>query len=416
MKINPDVSLRIGLLINPYAGIGGPAGCKGSDNLDANERENHKKRYARANERACIFLTFLSQAIMAYSHEEHALSHAHSSLSVDLFFVTGDMGSTTVNALKDSKTLAPSIQCHEVTTDIASSTSAVDTKHVTQLLCDMTMDIIVFVGGDGTARDVCDVVNNQQLVLGVPSGVKMHSGVFAIDAQAAADIVNNLLCGDLVATHIAEVRDIDENLLRAGKVNSTYYGDMRIPAQHEYIQAVKQGGLEVEELVLLDICHDVQERIIECDDTLFIFAPGTTCHFILQELGFASTLLGFDVVCNNAIVASDVNADDLLHIIAQHQSRVPHRDSVRLILTPIGGQGYLIGRGNQQLTPAILKRIGKDNVWVVSTKTKLENLSHRLLHIDSNDLELDAQWAGFIPVITGYHDEILYRVGRALTE
>lgn len=416
MKINHDASLRIGLLINPYAGIGGPAGCKGSDDLGVDERENHKKRYARANERARIFLTFLSQAIMAYTHEEHRSGHAHSPLSVDLFFVTGDMGSTSVDALKDSHVLAPTIQCHKVVTDINSSTNAADTKHVTQLLCSMNVDILVFVGGDGTARDVCDVVNNQQLVLGVPSGVKMHSGVFAIDAQAAADIVYNLLCGDLVATYVAEVRDIDENLLRAGKVNSTYYGDMRIPAQHEYIQAVKQGGLEIEELVLLDICHEMQERIMACEDTLCVFSPGTTCHFILQELGFTSTLLGFDVLYNDAIVANDVNADDLLHLIEQHQNRIQHSTSVRLILTPIGGQGYLIGRGNQQLTPAILKRIGKENVWVVSTKTKLENLSHRLLHIDSNDLELDAQWAGFIPVITGYRDEILCRVGRSLKE
>lgn len=416
MKTDHDVSLRIGLLINPYAGIGGPAGCKGSDDLNEYEREEHKKHYARANERARVFLTFLSQFITAYAHDDQVSSHAHSPLPVDLFFVTGDMGSTTINELTSRNELAPAIQCHEVVADMPSLTCAADTQHVTQLLCGMTMDLLVFVGGDGTARDVCDVVSDQQLVLGVPSGVKMHSGVFAIDAQAAAAIVYNLLCGDLVATHIAEVRDIDENLLRAGKVNSAYYGDMRIPAQHEYIQAVKQGGLEIEELVLLDICHDVQERITECEDTLFIFSPGTTCHFILQELGFVSTLLGFDVLCNNEVVANDVNADDLLHIIEQHQHRVQHSACVRLLLTPIGGQGYLIGRGNQQLTPAILKRIDKKNVWVVSTKTKLENLSHGVLHVDSNDLELDAQWAGFIPVITGYHDEILYRVGRALKE
>lgn len=416
MKPNNNASLRIGLLINPYAGIGGPAGCKGSDDLSEYERENHKERYARANERARVFLTFLSRAITAYAHEKDMSDHVYSLLSADLFFVAGDMGGTVVNELVSRKELAPTIQCHEIATNIALQTRAADTQHVTQLLCGMTMDILVFVGGDGTARDVCDVVSDQQLVLGVPSGVKMHSGVFAIDAQAAADIVYNLLSGDLVATHVAEVRDIDENLLRAGKVNSTYYGDMRIPAQHEYIQAVKQGGLEIEELVLLDICHEMQERIMACEDTLFIFSPGTTCHFILQELGFTSTLLGFDVLCNGAIVANDVNADDLLHIIEQHQRRVQHSASVRLILTPIGGQGYLIGRGNQQLTPTILKRIGKAHVWVVSTKTKLENLSHRLLHIDSNDLELDAQWAGFIPVITGYHDEVLYRIGRVLKE
>ena len=414
MNITSECRLKVGLLINPYAGIGGPAGFKGSDGLDPSIREKNKKLYGRASERALTFLCALHSAISTSGRFLNKSAHVNSS-DVVLCYCSGDMGATTVDKFLSVHDAENQFTCIElnVKTDIPST--AVDTKKITRALLHADIDILVFVGGEGKAGDIYDVVSSandvhtgsvQQLVLGIPSGVKMHSGVFALDPQAAADAVYHILCGDLVGTHLSEVRDIDECLLRGGKVNSKYYGEMRIPTQHEYIQAVKQGGQEVEELVLLDISHEIRERMSEGDNILYIFSPGTTCHFILQELGFDSTLLGFDLLLNNKIIANDANADDLQKVLSTHAGKV------RLVLTPIGGQGYLIGRGNQQLTPRILGMIGRENLWIVATKTKLKSFPQRILYMDSNDSNLDKEWAGLVTVITGYHDEILYRLGR----
>ncbi len=374
--------LRVGLLINPYAGYGGPQGLKGSDNIAAHP-ENLKDFDSRATLRA-------KQCLEVIQNREN----------IQWVTTSGVMGAAALRDLihGDVDFILEHSTSHP--------TTAEDTKEISRLLKAQQIDVLVFVGGDGTARDVCAAISTSIPVLGVPAGVKMHSGVFAISPLAAARVIEELASGQLVAVDEEEVRDIDEASFQKGIVKSQHYGYMLVPQEHRFIQHVKQGGVEQEELVLLDIANDIRERMEdEAEDTLYIFAPGSTTHFVLEELGCSSTLLGVDVYQYGEIKLADACASDLEAFVEDFSGKIV------LVLTAIGGQGHIIGRGNQQLSPALLKRIGRDQLWIVATKTKILALDSRPLIIDSNDPELDLEWQGFIPVITGYRDTILYRVG-----
>ena len=187
-------------------------------------------------------------------------------------------------------------------------------------------------------------------------------------------------------------------------VKSRHYGDMIVPFDDQFIQSVKQGGGETDELSLVDISAEIRQRIRDLDHPLIIFAPGTTNQFIQNELGFSGTLLGVDVVKEGCVIYSDANAIQIEEIVTQHQG------DIKIVVTPIGGQGYLFGRGNQQLTPNVLRRVRKENVWVVATPRKLQALERRAFLLDTNDTEIDRSWSGVIPVITGYQQQVLYRV------
>ncbi|MCR6649987.1 MAG: ATP-NAD kinase family protein [Cellvibrionaceae bacterium] len=291
----------------------------------------------------------------------------------------------------------------------AEQTTAADTQIAAQALVARRVDLLIFVGGDGTARDVCRVIPPHQAVLGVPAGVKMHSGVYAINPQAAGELVSLLLGGALVNLGSREVRDIDEEAFRLGQVKSRHFGDMLTPEEGRFVQHVKQGGLEVEELVLLDIAAQVREELTE--DTLLIAGPGSTTLEVLRNWGVKGTLLGVDILIGTEQVARDVDATTLLTHLRDH------RGPVILMVTAIGGQGHIIGRGNQQLTPEVLRGVGRDNLRVIATKTKLKTLEGRPLCMDSGDAQLDRDWQGYIPVITGYADTVLYPLGLfALSE
>ncbi len=389
----PHKLLTIGFLVNPIAGAGGPAAHKGSDLAITKESVAAGELTLRAPERAKQFLSAL---------DEHN--------QFELISAPGAMGADYLTACPDLR--SPNLRYRVLSSELSSSTSDHDTKRIVTLLMQAHVDLIVFVGGDGTARDVCSVLESGEKgetfpVLGVPSGVKMHSGVFAITPSAAAKVLNEVVSGALVSLVEQEVRDIDEQALQKNVVKSCYYGAMLVPDEVRYIQAVKSGGVEVDELVLADIAAEVAERIADCGDEapLIIFATGSTTQFIQQEIHCPGTLLGVDVFKSGHLIAEDVTAEELEVLVSAHEGKVI------IVLTAIGGQGHILGRGNQQLSPKVLRRVGRDNLWVVMTKTKLEALEKRPLLMDSNDPELDAQWQGLIPVITGYHDQVLYRLG-----
>ncbi len=384
----PHKRLTIGFLVNPIAGAGGPAAHKGSDLAVTKDALVAGELNLRAPERARQFISALD-----------------SDAQFELISAPGAMGA-------DYLAEASALQYNVLSCSLSSTTSDHDTKNIVKALILAQVDLIVFVGGDGTARDVCSVLESEEPrasfpVLGVPSGVKMHSGVFAITPSAAAAVLNEVVSGALVSLVDQDVRDIDEQALQKGVVKSRYYGAMLVPDEVRYIQAVKSGGVEVDELVLADIAAEVAERIEDCDNetTLIIFATGSTTQFIQQEMHCPGTLLGVDVFNRGHLIAEDVTAAELETLVSAHEGRVI------IVLTAIGGQGHILGRGNQQLSPKVLRRVGRENLWVVMTKTKLEALSKRPLLIDSNDPELDEQWQGLIPVITGYHDQVLYRLG-----
>ena len=188
-------------------------------------------------------------------------------------------------------------------------------------------------------------------------------------------------------------------------MKSRYYGELRVPQSGHFVQQTKQGGVESEALVQDDIAAHLVENMDE--NTLYIVGAGTTLQLFMDQLGLDNTLLGIDVVFQSELLSQDVSAEKLASLVAKHEGPVV------AMLSVTGNQGSLIGRGNQQLTPSILRRVGRDNVWPVATKSKIKALSGRPLLLDSNDPQLDRQWQGYITVLTGYNDSILYLLGTS---
>ena len=286
----------------------------------------------------------------------------------------------------------------------AGLSSAGDTREAVATLRDAGIDILVFAGGDGTARDIYDVVAESLPVLGVPAGVKMHSGVFAVSPEAAGELLLELASGGLVGLRLQEVRDIDEEAFRKDVVRSRFYGDMQVPGEGRYLQHTKVGGRESHDLVAADIAAWIVENMEQ--DTTYLIGPGSTTAAIMEELGLENTLLGVDVVRNNRLLARDADEQTLLNTIETAGGKV------RIVVTAIGGQGHIFGRGNQQFSPAVLRAAGLPGIVVVAAKSKITSLEGRPLLVDTNDPQLDSELCGYREVITGYDDRILYRVAR----
>ena len=369
--------LTVGLVVNPYAGIGGAIALKGSDGADIREKALKAGAERKAMQRAETALKILQN----YQKQ--------------LDFVTcgGEMGENVLKSLGFSYQTVFNPNTQETSSD--------DTKQAVKAIIDKNVDILLFAGGDGTARDVYSVVPDNQLVLGIPAGVKIHSGVYAISPTAAGRVIEKILKGELSSIHESDVMDIDESAFREGIVKARRYGEMSVPAELEYVQAVKMGGKESDELVLDDIAAEVIERV---DDELLVMGSGSTVAAIMDDMSIENTLLGVDLVQNETLVKSDVTEKELFEAV----SNAPN--SVKLVITLIGGQGHLFGRGNQQLSPRVIRAIGKDNMWVVATKAKLKSLNNQPLRVDTGDSELDNELSGTIRVITGYHDEVLMPV------
>jgi predicted polyphosphate/ATP-dependent NAD kinase len=283
-------------------------------------------------------------------------------------------------------------------------TTAEDTENTVQALLAKNVDILLFAGGDGTARNVCKIVGDKCPVLGIPAGCKIHSGVYAVTPKAAGRVVEMMITNQLVTLTEADVMDIDESLFRDGIVKAKRYGEMQIPAELRFVQAVKSGGKELDELVLQDIAAHV---INEMDDELFVIGSGSTTAFLMEELALENTLLGVDLVEQQNLLASDVTEPQLWQAISRAKEKTK---TIKLVITLIGGQGHIFGRGNQQLSPRVIRAIGKENILIIATKAKLSALSSRPLIADTGDSDLDIALSGYLPVITGYNDQVLYPV------
>lgn len=372
-------AFRLGLIVNPYAGLGGSVALKGSDGSDTAARAialgAQPMAGIRVNQALQQLLPFRGQVLLVTG--------------------AGDLG--------ESVARAAGFAVEVVYQAAQQPSSAEDSRELARQLVAAQVDVLVFAGGDGTARDVAAVVPEQQLVLGIPAGVKIHSGVYAISPTAAGKVIAELISGRLTSVLRADVMDIDEQAFRAGTVRARRYGEMLVPAELRYVQAVKMGGKESDELVLADIAAEVIESMQT--DHIYVMGSGSTVAFIMAELGLPNTLLGVDVVLNGEVIASDVTAQQLLQLLQQRQ--LP----AQLIVTVIGGQGHIFGRGNQQLSPAVIRTIGRDNIRVVASKNKLQQLQQRPLLVDTGDPVLDHELAGVMRVTTGYRDEVLVRVG-----
>ena len=372
--------LHIGLVVNPLAGLGGSLGLKGSDGDVLRDR-----------------LPGLTpqQRHRALDRVERALKPLLAAAdSVRYSTWSGSMGAETLQSLG-----LPHQVLGEADSDV---TSCVDTRDAAQALCDAGVDLILFAGGDGTARDIFDVVGNSFPVLGIPAGVKMHSGVFAVSPEAAGELLLQLATGGLVGLVPREVRDIDEEAFRHDQVRSRFYGDMLVPGEGRYLQHTKVGGRESPELVADDIADWLTDHM-EAGRT-YLIGPGSTTAAIMSRLNLANTLLGVDVVRDGTLLESDADEETLLAQL----SAAPGGASI--VVTIIGGQGNLFGRGNQQFSPEVIRAVGLDNIVIVAAKSKISALEGRPLLVDTNDVQLDRALCGWRSVITGYEDRILYRV------
>ena len=369
---------KLGLIINPIAGIGGSVALKGSDGEGIAEKALSLGAQAKANDRAKLALEIL----LPYQDQ------------IEIYTASDLMGENIASSLG----FKVNVIYHPPSTE----TSAQDTENTVLKLLAQDIDLLLFAGGDGTARNVCHMVGDKFPVLGVPAGCKIHSGVYAVTPKAAGRVVEMMVTNQLVTLTEADVMDIDESLFRQGIVKAKRFGEMKVPSELRYIQAVKSGGKESDELVLQDIAADV---INQMEDELFIIGSGSTTAFLMEELALENTLLGVDIVQHQSLIASDVTEPELWQYLEDNTA-----NGVKLVITLIGGQGHIFGRGNQQLSPRVIKTIGKENIIIIATKSKLSALQSRPLIADTGDSELDQMLSGFMTVTTGYNDQVLYPV------
>jgi predicted polyphosphate/ATP-dependent NAD kinase len=347
----------IGFIVNPVAGMGGAVGLKGTDGKIILSKAISLGAKPVASERAETFLVELVQV----------------KKSIRLMVGAGEMGEA--EAKKRSFSF-------DVRGERRKETTSEDTQNTAKKMVDSGVDLLVFCGGDGTARDIQKVVDLEVPVLGVPTGVKMHSSVFAVTAQAAARVAINYLWGGLPLRE-AEVMDVDESAFRDGRLSAELYGYMLSPFEPHLIQGNKLESPMTENEVRNQAAIAIW--IIEAmkADIIYVMGPGTTTRTIGDLLDQKKTLLGVDIFLDKKIIASDVNEKQIL---------VATKGKVtKIIVTPIGGQGFIFGRGNQQISSRVIRQVGLNNIIVVATKSKLDRL--RSLRVDTGDLSLDKEFS-----------------------
>ena len=365
----------VGFIVNPIAGMGGAVGLKGTDGKETLSKALSLGAKPVAPARAEAFLSELQP------------------IFPDLRVIVGAgcMGEDEANTCGLAYT---------VIGERKGETESEDTRRTAKMMADEGIDLLVFCGGDGTARDVLNAFDMRFPVLGVPTGVKMHGAVFAVTPQAAARVTARFLLGELPLRE-AEVMDVDEKAFRDGHVSAKLYGYVLTPYEPHLIQTNKLASPMTESELRNQVA--VAIYIIEemKPDVIYIVGPGTTTRTIGDLLDAKKTLLGVDLFCNKTLVASDVNEKQILEAIAGKIARI--------IVTPIGGQGFVFGRGNQQLSPRVIREVGLDNMVVVATEGKLRSL--KTLRVDTGDAELDAtvRKQG-LRVVTDYKIEQLVKV------
>ncbi len=367
--------VRLGLIVNPIAGLGGSVGLKGTDRPEI-------VRQARA-------LGAVPQAPRRATEALQALAAARAD-GVTLLAAAGAMGCDEAVAAG----FAP-----ETVVVAGGESSARDTERAAQAMAERAVDLILFAGGDGTARDLYRALGTRVPVVGIPAGVKMHSAVYATNPRAAGALAAGYLRGG-VALREREVMDIDEEAFRRGAVSAQLYGYLLVPHLPDLVQGVKTGAVSSDATAFAGIAAEIAERMEP--GRLYILGPGTTTRAIAEALGLEKTLLGVDLIRERRLLAADVAEAGILAALDERGTTI--------IVTPIGGQGHFLGRGNQQISAAVIRCVGADRVIVVATMAKLASLPGGLLRVDSGDAATDRLLSGHRRVVTGYRAETVCRV------
>ncbi|GAA5147590.1 ATP-NAD kinase family protein [Microbacterium pseudoresistens] len=363
-----------GLIVNPVAGVGGEVALAGSDGDRVQRLALSKGAVPRASLKAGRAVG----AILARSPET-------------VFLTGGGVLGEDVCRREGAG--------HRVLVPAPQSTSAEDTRRLAQALRDEGAELILFVGGDGTARDVCAVIGEDIPVLGVPAGVKMHSGVFAITPEHAGPLVATVFAGHR-AVERAEVVDIDEDARRAGRLSARLYGHVLVPVAPEAVQRGKAGVSPGDPSSVDGIAAEVAGRWepgVPC-----LLGPGTTVQRIAERLGLSSSLLGVDVVLDGVLTGSDLDATALHDAVGAGRFQV--------LVSPVGGQGMVLGRGNQQIDAALLSRLDPADLLIACPPRKLAQFAGRGLLIDAPSDALNRRFRGMRRVIVGHREDALLRV------
>jgi len=378
---------KLGLIVNPVAGLGGRVGLKGSDGADV-----QKKALA------------LGAVPQSLNRAIQALERVRSVDGLEIITYPGEMGADAVRACGLEPAVIGAIK--------PGATTAQDTQNAAREMRRLGVRLLLFAGGDGTARDVYNAVRDNLPALGIPTGVKIHSAVYATNPQSAGDLAASYLQGKTTALRQAEVMDIDEQAFRRGSVSARLYGYLQVPFERRLLQGLKTPSSPGEQSAMTMIAADVVSHMEK--DWLYVIGPGTTTRAIASRLGLSKTLIGVDVVAvcspsgDSRLVAADANESRLLELLEGQRTKI--------IVTPIGGQGYIFGRGNQQISPNVIRKVAADgerpteNIIVVSTIGKIHSLGGRPLRVDTGDRAVDEMLSGYVRVVTGYDEQIVYKV------
>tara|TARA_B100002051_G_C16654923_1_gene595959 strand:+ start:60 stop:1208 length:1149 start_codon:yes stop_codon:yes gene_type:complete len=370
--------VRVGVLANPDAGLGGRLGLKGSDGQADFARS--KGAEDRSGPRMKLMLQHFAK-IHRVGFEE-----------IEWVTSRGRMGS-------DWMPMESYIESIDYVHESSGTTTASDTQLAVKNILDSGIQILVYSGGDGTTRDIVSALDAAGFpsmpVIGVPSGVKMHSGCFASSPRAAAEVLSAWIVGDLLVSS-TEVLDLDEDLYREGKWVVRLYAEAFSPNSPRWMQGSKELiQTESEDEIIQGLSDHIEQSFID-DNRLIIWGSGGTLRSIGENLGYDLTTLGIDATVGNGQVGTDLDEAGLIEILTKHSGKMT------LLLSPMGGQGFLIGRGNLQLSPEVIKIIGIDNVLGVVTPSKL--LSVRALRIETGDETLDSEFSSrkYLKILQGY--------------
>lgn len=367
--------MRLGLLVNPIAGMGGRLAFKGSDDVALVAAARERGETPVAPTRATEAL----RPLAALDSGLEVLAYA------------GEMGEQ------------EAVDAHLVPTIVGTTgtvTSAQDTRTAALAMADRGVDLLLFAGGDGTAVDVLRAIGDRVPVLGIPAGVKMHSAVFAVNPRSAGELAAHIAQEGVHSLRRAEVMDVDEELLRAGSVSARLHGFMNVPDARRHLQSAKARSLGSESLAQEAIAHHLVDNVL--GTSTWLIGPGTTTGAVLALLGLEKTLLGVDVISGRTRLIADADERTLVELLA--------REDAGIVVTPVGGQGFLFGRGNQQLSASVIERVDRERIVVVATEAKIARLAGAPLRVDTGDPALDASLAGYTRMHVGYNREIVYPV------
>ena len=371
---------KLGLIINPIAGVGGKVGLKGSDGSVTVEDALKKGGVFESNFRTLQALNELK------------------SIKNDIELITfpSEMGQDAAEKSGFNPKVIGEI--------ISGKTTKKNTQEAAEIMTQMEVDLILFSGGDGTARDIQDIVGETCPVVGIPSGVKMHSSVFGINPRVSGYLTSLFLSEKFQNVKSAEVIDLDEEEFRSDIISTKLYGYLQVPDSGNYIQNSKSPSLISESDDLNSISTDVIEKME--DNCIYIVGSGSTLRNLMENLKLNSTLLGVDLVLNKKLLALDVSEVEIIEHIKKYENY-----KIKILVSPIAEQGYIFGRGNQQISPKVIQIVGKKNIIILSTKTKVMSVLNNCFLVDTGEEKLDQDLRGYYRVTVGYREYLMCKIG-----